>query len=104
MAVKIRLRAQGSIRRAVYRVVATDSRSPRDGKYIEALGWYNPKGAGEARVQLKPDRLQHWLDMGAEFSEKVESLMAEAAPGVLANARAKTQKQRVKAAKKRRGE
>ena len=104
MAVKIRLRAQGSVRRVVYRVVATDSRAPRDGKYLEALGWYNPQGKGEMRVQLKPDRLQHWLDNGAEFSDKVESLMADAAPGVLQNIRAKAQTQRVKAAKKRRGE
>jgi small subunit ribosomal protein S16 len=103
MAVKIRLRAQGSVRRAVYRVVATDSRSPRDGKYLEALGWYNPLAQGELRVQMKPDRLQHWLDQGAEFSDKVESLMEEAAPGVFQNMRTKQQAQRVKSAKKRRG-
>ena len=103
MAVKIRLRAQGSVRRATYRVVATDSRSPRDGKYIEMLGWYNPLAQGELRVQMKPDRLQYWLDNGAEFSDKVESLMKEAAPSVLQNLRTRMEKQRVKAAKKRRG-
>ena len=96
MAVKIRLRAQGSVNRTMYRVVATDSRAPRDGKYIETLGWYKPRAKPELQVELKPDRLQHWLDMGAVFTDKVEFLMQKAAPGVFQNLRAKQQTKRLK--------
>jgi len=96
MAVKIRLRAQGSVNRAMYRVVATDSRAPRDGKYIETLGWYKPRAKPELQVELKPDRLQYWLDLGAVFTDKVEFLMKKAAPGVFQNLRAKEQAKRLK--------
>ena len=101
MAVKIRLRAQGSVNRVMYRVVVADSRSPRDGKYIEAVGHYNPLAPKEKQVEMKPDRLQHWLAQGAELSDKVESLMKRSAPGVLLELRAKRQQKRIKDAKKR---
>jgi small subunit ribosomal protein S16 len=102
MAVKIRLRAQGSVNRVMYRVVVADSRSPRDGKYIEALGWYNPLAKEDAQVFLKPDRMQYWIQQGAEVTEKVESLMKKATPGVFTEMRSKQAAKRVKTAQKRR--
>lgn len=89
MAVKIRLRAQGNINRRVYRVVVTDSRAPRDGKYIEAVGWYNPRAKAELQAEIKPDRIQHWMMQGAQLSEKVEYLLKQKAPGVLASMKKK---------------
>lgn len=101
MAVKIRLRAQGNVNRRMYRVVVADSRSPRDGKYIEAVGWYNPTGKDDMKVSVKPDRLQYWLSQGAQATDKVQSLMKMAAPGVFIDLRTKEQAKRVKEAKKR---
>jgi len=97
MAVKIRLRAQGSVNRIMYRVVVADSRSPRDGKYIEAVGWYNPLAKKEMQIELKPERLHYWLSQGAEATDKVLALMAKAAPQVLADFRAKKIASRKKA-------
>ncbi|MDB6081147.1 MAG: rpsP [Chlamydiia bacterium] len=102
MAVKIRLRAQGCVNRKMYRVVVADSRSPRDGKYIEALGWYNPTGKENMKVQMKPDRLQHWIAQGAQVTDRVESLMKEAAPGVFMEHNTQERAKRTKEAKKRR--
>lgn len=84
MALKIRLRQQGRNNRAFYRMVVTDVRSPRDGKYVEALGWYNPIGKDpESTLSIKLDRIQHWLDQGAQLTEKAEALIAKAAPDVV---------------------
>ena len=82
MAVKIRLRKQGIAKRAQYRVVVTDSRSPRDGKYIESIGWFDPLAKEDKQLSMKPDRLQYWLNVGAEPTEKVKFLMKKAAPEV----------------------
>lgn len=84
MALKIRLRSQGTTNRVMYRVVVTDSRSPRDGKYLEAVGWYNPY-ANEQKDQIfiKSDRVQHWLNLGAELSESVESLVKQSDPQII---------------------
>ncbi len=72
MALKIRLRQQGRNNRQVYRVVVSDVRSPRDGKYVESLGWYNPfESELDKSVSVKADRIQHWLDTGALLSERV---------------------------------
>src|SRR5258708_5713880 len=101
MAVKKRLRAQGSVKRVKYRIVVADGRSPRNGKYIEAVGWYDPLAKEEVQVEMKPDRLQYWLSQGAQISDKVESLMKRAAPGVLVELRSRRAAQRVKSAKKR---
>jgi len=85
MAVKIRLRKQGCINRRHYRIVVTDSRTPRDGKYIEALGWFDPLAKTEdKKVQIHPDRLQYWLSKGAQCSDTVAFLKKKAAPGVAA--------------------
>ncbi len=84
MALKIRLRSQGATNRVMYRLVVTDSRSPRDGKYIEALGYYNPFGNDEiSRLSFKSDRVQHWINNGAILSECAESLIKQSAPAII---------------------
>jgi len=57
-----------------YRVVAADSRSPRDGKNLEVIGWYDPKKKG-VNFNLKMDRIDHWVSKGAQVSDTVKSLM-----------------------------
>ncbi len=74
MSVKIRLRRTGANNDVSYRVVATDSRSPRDGRFIEVVGWYDPKKKG-VNFQLKLDRIQHWVARGAIVSDTVASLI-----------------------------
>jgi len=89
MVLKIRLRQQGRTNRLTYRLVVADSRSPRDGKYVENLGHYDPHMDGEKDATLKEDRIQHWVDLGAELSEKAEALVARKAPGVIKSLREK---------------
>src|SRR5437660_2741296 len=74
MAVSIRLRREGSLNRPYYKVVVTDSRSPRDGKFIEIVGTYDPKKTGHNST-LKLDRIEHWLSKGAQPSDTVRSLI-----------------------------
>lgn len=74
MAVKIRLRRTGCNNCASYRVVATDERSPRDGKFLELLGWYDPKLKGE-NYNLDQERVDYWRSKGAQMSETVASLV-----------------------------
>ncbi|MGR3469076.1 MAG: 30S ribosomal protein S16 [Shimia sp.] len=83
MAMKIRLARGGSKKRPFYRIVASDSRMPRDGRYIEKLGTYNPllPKDSEERVKMDMGRVQHWLGQGAQPTDRV-SRMLEAA-GVL---------------------
>ena len=70
MALKIRLRQQGRTNRPFYRIVVADARTRRDGKYVESLGWYNPFEADESKnFALDADRVQYWLNTGAELSE-----------------------------------
>ena len=73
MAMKIRLARGGSKKRPFYRVVAADSRMPRDGRYVEKLGTYNPLVAkdSEERVQLDMERVNYWLGQGAQPTERV---------------------------------
>ena len=73
MAVKIRLTRTGARNKASYRVVAADARAPRDGRVVEILGWYDPKLEG-TNFELKIDRVQYWLDQGAQPSTTVKSL------------------------------
>jgi len=84
MALKIRLARGGSKKRPFYRIVAADSRMPRDGRFIEKLGTYNPLLAkdSEERVKMDLERVQYWLGEGAQPTDRV-SRMLEAA-GVLA--------------------
>ncbi len=77
MALTIRLRRTGSKARPYYRLVATDSRMPRDGRFIEVLGFYNPIEK-PARLSFEEDRIFYWLDKGAETSDTVNSLFKQA--------------------------
>ena len=73
MAVKIRLKRMGRRKRPFYRIVAIDSRTRRDGPEIERLGWFDPLKTDVA-VELKEDRIIHWLEQGAQLSEKVSTI------------------------------
>ena len=71
MAVRIRMKKMGRKHRQFFRIVAIDSRQPRDGRVIEELGSYDPQVKDtEARVTLKPDRIKYWMSQGALPSEK----------------------------------
>ena len=77
MSVAIRLSRGGAKKRHYYRIVVSDSRSPRDGKYLEQIGTYNPmlpKDSGE-RVKLDEDRARHWLGVGAKPSDRVHRFL-----------------------------
>ena len=80
MALKIRLARGGAKKRPFYRIVVADSRSPRDGRFIERLGTYNPILASDHpdRVVLKEERIRHWLDRGALPSDRVAKLLGRA--------------------------
>jgi small subunit ribosomal protein S16 len=74
MAVKIRLARHGAKKRPFYRIVVTDSESPRDGRFLEKVGTYNPL-QDPAEVTLKADRIQYWLDLGATPTNTVKNLL-----------------------------
>jgi small subunit ribosomal protein S16 len=74
MAVKIRLRRMGGNDKPFFRVVATDERCPNEGRFLETLGWYDPKKKG-TNYELKVDRIQHWVGNGAIVTDTVKSLM-----------------------------
>ena len=74
MAVSIRLRREGARNRPYYKVVVADSRSPRDGKFIEIIGTYDPKKP-DHNSTLKLDRIDHWISQGAQPSDTVRSLI-----------------------------
>ena len=80
MAMKIRLARGGSKKRPFYRVVAADSRMPRDGRFIEKLGTYSPLLAkdSEDRVRLDLERVQYWLDQGAQPTDRVARMLEAA--------------------------
>ena len=74
MAVKLRLTRIGSKKNPIYRVVAADSRSPRDGKFLEIVGRYNPQ-TDPSTIDLDEDKIKAWLDKGAQPTESVRRLM-----------------------------
>ena len=74
MAVRIRLTRQGTKKRPFYRIVAADVQSPRDGRFLELLGTYNPM-TDPAAVTLKEDRVKYWLGEGAKPSTTVQSIL-----------------------------
>jgi len=74
--VKLRLRRMGKKKQPVYKVVAADSRSPRDGKFLEDVGLYNPLTKPHT-VDLKEDRVYYWLDKGAQPTDTVKSLLKQ---------------------------
>lgn len=77
MAVKIRLTRMGAKKRPSYRIVATDSRSPRDGKYLELIGFYNPL-ANPAEVKINEEVALKWIKNGAVLSDTVKDLFSKA--------------------------
>ena len=80
--VKIRLRRTGCNNNAAYRVVAADARSPRDGKFLEILGWYTPKQDGE-NFKVDLERIAYWQSKGAQLSETVASMVRKAKKAVV---------------------
>jgi small subunit ribosomal protein S16 len=78
MAVKIRLSRAGAKKRPFYRIVAADARSPRDGRFLEKLGTYDPlieEGDNPGRIELKRDRVEYWMSVGAQPTEVVRRLL-----------------------------
>ncbi len=80
MAMKIRLARGGSNKRPFYSIVAADSRMPRDGRFIEKLGTYNPLLAkdSEDRVKMNMDRVNHWLGLGAQPTDRIARMLEAA--------------------------
>ncbi|MBP9184075.1 MAG: 30S ribosomal protein S16 [Fuscovulum sp.] len=80
MAMKIRLARGGSKKRPFYAIVATDSRMPRDGRFIEKLGTYNPLLAkdDEKRIVMNMERINHWLGQGAQPTDRVARFLESA--------------------------
>lgn len=76
--VTIRLRKAGCTNAPSFRIVAADSRSPRDGRFIEILGYYDPKQKGE-NYSFKQDRIDYWRGQGATISDSVASILRRAA-------------------------
>ena len=76
MAVKLRLRRMGKKKQPIYKMVAADSRSPRDGKFLEAVGFYNPL-TNPHTLDLKEDRIMYWLNVGAQPTHTVKSLLRQ---------------------------
>jgi small subunit ribosomal protein S16 len=115
MAVKIRLARGGSKKRPYYRIVAADARAPRDGKYLEKLGTYNPLLAkdSEDRVKLNEERIKYWLAEGAQATDRVARFLDaagllkraarnnpnKAKPGQKATERTQEKKQKIEDAK-----
>lgn len=95
MALKIRLRQQGRRNRHMFRIVVADIRSPRDGKYIENLGWYNPVDQ-ENNVVVNEERATYWIGQGAQISDCVKNLFAKVTPKIVKDLR---EKESAKAAK-----
>ncbi|MBJ6123120.1 30S ribosomal protein S16 [Sphingomonas mollis] len=114
MAISIRLSRGGSKKRPYYRIVVADARAPRDGKFIEKIGNYNPLLAKDAenRVVLDADRAKHWLSVGAQPTDRVARFLDAAGlreraarqnpnkgkPGEKATERAEERAEKVKAA------
>ncbi len=102
MALKIRLRQQGKTNHLTYRLVVADSRLPRDGKYLEMVGHYDPHVKEGDVAKVSEERIQYWIDRGAQVTEKAHHLIARYAPAVIKNMeQKKLEKRKKKAAKKK---
>ena len=89
MAVKIRLQRGGATHAPYYRVVVADGRSPRDGRFVEKVGTYDPKNKDEGKqLDLTLDRIDYWLGVGAQPSDTVRSLIKRARKNAPAEAEA----------------
>jgi small subunit ribosomal protein S16 len=97
---KIRLRQMGRTNRLTYRLVVADARIPRDGKYVEMIGWYNPFNQDED-CKIYTDRLSYWLSQGAVLTEKAKVLVSKTAPEVLHSLSEKQNQKRLKLKEKR---
>lgn len=87
--VTIRLARAGAKKRAFYHIVVTDSRSRRDGRYIERVGYFNPVAAGkEVGLNVDMDRVSHWVGLGAQPSDRVAYLLKQVKSGSQASAAA----------------
>ena len=76
--VTIRLQRGGAKKRPFYQVVVTDSRKPRDGRFIENIGFFNPTARGqEERIRLDLERVEHWVGHGAGMSDRVKRLVKD---------------------------
>jgi small subunit ribosomal protein S16 len=74
--VKIRLARFGKKKQPIYRIVAADISAPRDGRYLERLGWYNPRANdGDEKIKVNVDRVNYWLGVGAKPTERVRHLI-----------------------------
>ncbi len=83
MALMIRMRQQGARNQHTFRIVLTDKRAPRDGKYKEMLGWYRPHQDGEQNFSIDLERVQHWIGVGAQMSDRVTTFVGRVAPQIL---------------------
>ena len=99
MALTIRLSRGGAKKRPYYRIVVADSRRARDGRFIERVGSYNPMLAKDAtdRVKLNADRIQYWLGVGAQPSDRVARFLADAGMGDKPTIHEQTKKDKPKA-------
>ena len=77
MAVKIRLKRFGTKNRLQWRIVVSDIKMPRDGRFIEEIGYYDPIPAAE-KIEVKKERLDYWLKQGAQISPSLKSLLKRA--------------------------
>lgn len=76
--VTIRLARGGAKKRPFYQVVVTDSRSARDGRFLEKVGFFNPTAQGQAeKLRLDTDRINHWVGLGAQLSDRVAKLVKD---------------------------
>ena len=78
MAVRIRLKRLGTRKKVHWRVVVADAKMPRDGRFIEEVGYYDPR-QNPARIELKIDRIKSWMSQGAKPTETVKSLLRKSA-------------------------
>ena len=73
--IKIRLARGGRVHKPVYTIVASDSRNPRDGRFLEKLGQYNPSAKGDVLVDVKVDEMKAWISKGAMLTDSVRTLL-----------------------------
>jgi small subunit ribosomal protein S16 len=93
VSVKIRLRTVGKRKQRSYRIVAIESRNPRDGKYLEQLGWYNPHSK---ELKIDEEGIKRWQDKGAILTDAVKALLKRTDEGVNASKSAKATKKKGK--------
>lgn len=98
MALIIRLRKQGANNRQCFRLVVADERSPRDGKYVEKLGWYDPLAPEGKLFSIDAEKVEYWLSQGAQISERALLLVGKVDPAVVKRL---TEKQVLQRTKKR---